>query len=177
MKNSKTTDESRNIHQEYATKIFMTIIFFIILIVFLWWLRYSGIEVETNQLGAFEIALIGLATLRLGRLVAYSKVIEPIRAFFTVTIPDESGAGETVVPRGKGVRNAIGQFISCPICVGTWCAAILVYGMFIAPSLTIIFLYMTAGIGIAEILNALVEALSWSGQSSRTRTGERRNNK
>ena len=166
-----------NLRQEYTTKAVLTLIFFIILFVFLWWARSAGKELESFRLSFLEVTLIGIATVRLGRLVAHSHVLEPIRAPFTATVPDETGAGKTVVARGTGIRYAIGQLISCPICVGTWCAALLVYGLYVIPGTTLIFLYMTAAIGIAEILNALIEALNWSGKLTRTQTGERRNNK
>lgn len=163
--------------QEYATKTVLTLTFFAILISVIWWARDTGKGLEFFRLGVLDVVLVGFATVRLGRLVAYSHVMEPLRAPFTVTIPDETGAGETVDARGTGVRYAIGQLLSCPICVGTWCAAFLVYGLYIFPGPTHIFIYMTAAIGIAELLNALVEALSWSGQLTRTRTGERKNHK
>ena len=97
MANIETKDINRsNIRQEYATKAILTLIFFTILFAFIWWAWSTGKELEAFHLSVFEMALIGFATVRLGRLIAYSHVMEPIRAPFTVTVPDETGAGENV---------------------------------------------------------------------------------
>ena len=88
---------------------------------------------DDPRLRPFDFALLGLATYRAGRLAAYDKVTEPLRAPFTETKPDETGAGMTVVPQGNGARKALGELLSCPTCAGTWAAAGLVYGLRIAP--------------------------------------------
>ncbi len=71
------------------------------------------------ELRSRDLALVGLATFRAGRVVAYDRVTEPLRAPVTETEPDEFGAGENVVAEGSGVRKAIGELVSCPTCVGT----------------------------------------------------------
>jgi hypothetical protein len=63
--------------------------------------------------------------------------------------------------------------IACPICSGTWIAAVLVYALQIFPSATRIFLAIISSTGIAELLNALAEALSWTGQAARKRAGKK----
>jgi hypothetical protein len=123
------------------------------------------------KLRPFDLALLGIATYRLGRLAAFDKVTEPLRRPFTATKPDPSGAGETVVPRGFGVRRALGELISCPICAGTWIAALLVYGLGFAPRATRAFLAIMSSIGIAELLNAATEALQWTGEAERKEVG------
>lgn len=123
------------------------------------------------DLRPFDLAMLGLATFRLGRLAAYDRVTEALRMPFATTAPDSSGAGKTVVPRGQGARRAIGELISCPICAGTWIAAALVYGLEIAPRPTRAFLAIMSAIGLAELLNALTEALAWGGQAARQEAG------
>jgi hypothetical protein len=120
----------------------------------------------------FDLVMLGFATYRLGRLTSYDKVAETFRAPFTETRPDESGAGKTVVPKGQGMRQALGELIACPICSGTWIAAGLVYGLHAAPVPTRTFLTIMSSIGIAELLNAATEALQWTGQFAREETGE-----
>lgn len=126
---------------------------------------------ERLELRPIDLALLGVSTYRLGRLAAYDKVLEPYRQPFTKTVPDETGAGDTVEPRGRGARQALGELISCPICAGTWIAAGLVYGLHLAPGATRVFMTIMGSIGIGELLNALTEALSWSGQAARTEAG------
>lgn len=114
-----------------------------------------------------DMALLGLATYRAGRLAAYDRVTEPLRAPVTETVPDEYDAGENVVAEGAGMQKALGELVSCPTCVGTWAAAGLLYGMQIAPVPTRALAGILAVSGLAEILDAGVEALTWSGQSAR----------
>jgi hypothetical protein len=124
------------------------------------------------NLQPFDLMLLGLATARLGRLAAYDKVASTLRLPFTETTTDSSGAGQTVVPKGMGARRALGELLACPICLGTWIAAALVYGLEIAPRPTRAFLAIMSSIGLAEVINAGIEALSWSGRLARTESGE-----
>ena len=158
--------------REALTKVSLSA-FFMLLFVLAAYI-FAGQQAAGRQpltLGWLDLALLGLATLRLGRLVAYARVMEPLRHPFAVTLPDPTGAGETVEPRGSGVRGALGQLLVCPICVGTWMAALLVYGLYAWPAPTRLFLWMTAAISLAELFNALIEALSWRGQYARTQAG------
>lgn len=116
------------------------------------------------------LLLIG-ATFRLGRLVAFDKVFEPLRAPWTVTTLDETGAGQSVEPRGQGARRALGEMLSCPICAGTWIAAGLVYALHLVPGPARLLMTIMSTIGSVEILNALTEHLSWTGQFARTEAG------
>jgi hypothetical protein len=125
------------------------------------------------QLKPFDLVQLGLATFRVGRLISYDQVTEPYRLPFTKTVEDSSGAGKTTVAKGSGVRRVIGELISCPICSGTWVAAILVYGMGVAPRATRAFIAIMSATGMAELLNAAQEALEWTGQEQRNEVGGR----
>ncbi|MEP7355980.1 MAG: DUF1360 domain-containing protein [Anaerolineales bacterium] len=120
-----------------------------------------------------DVALLAMATYRLGRLVAFDQVLEPVRAPVAETVPDPSGAGEVVVPRGKGARQALGELITCPICAGTWIAAGLVYALHLFPSPTRLFLLINSTMGSVELLNAVTESLSWTGEAARKATGQK----
>jgi len=123
------------------------------------------------ELRSRDLALIGLATFRAGRVVAYDRVTEPFRAPVTETEPDEFGAGENVVAEGSGVRKAIGELVSCPTCVGTWVGAGLVVGLQFAPGPTRLAAGMLGASGLAELLDGAAEALTWTGQAARKRAG------
>jgi hypothetical protein len=159
-------ETARDTRIEQTTKVLLTILFLFLFAAFAWWQSDRIFE-----LSPFDLVLLSLATLRLGRLIAYDLVTEPFRAPFARTLPDETGAGDSVEPHGRGARRALGQLISCPICAGTWIAAFLVYALIVLPQPTRIFLALTAAIGLAEILNGLIEAVCWSGQLSRTQAG------
>lgn len=124
-----------------------------------------------KDLDPFDLTLVGLSSYRLGRMVSYDRVMAAYRAPFTETVPDPTGAGETVDPRGVGWRRALGELISCPICAGTWISALLVYGLEIAPRPTRTLLAIAGATGLAELFNALTEVLSWGGQAARERAG------
>jgi hypothetical protein len=118
------------------------------------------------------MALLGLATFRLGRLLAYDKVSEPLRAPFTRVVADSSGAGDTVVARAGAVREVFGELLACPVCAGTWMATGLVLGLSILPGPTRVLMTIMAATGAAELLNAVHEALSWSGRLAREEAGD-----
>ncbi len=126
---------------------------------------------KRTELRPFDLALLGLSSFRMGRMVSYDLVMQTLRAPFTETVPDPTGAGETVEPKGTGWRRAVGDLICCPICVGTWIAAALVYGLELAPRPTRVLISIMGSIGLGELLNALVEALSWGGQQAREQAG------
>ncbi|HEX2979218.1 MAG TPA: DUF1360 domain-containing protein [Anaerolineaceae bacterium] len=158
--------------QEYLAKLILTGVFLSGLALFIIWRRSTGQDLAHFQLSAIDLILLGFATLRLGRLIAYDLVTEPLRSPFTRTVPDETGAGDSVEPKNDGWRLSIGQLISCPICSGTWAGAALVAGLYAWPGPARLFITILAAVGVAEVLNALIESLSWSGQLARTRSGE-----
>ncbi len=124
------------------------------------------------KLKPFDLTMLGFAAYRMGRMIAYDKVFETYRSFFAETIPDPSGAGESTEPLKKsGVHQAIGELLCCPICLGTWISAGLVYALTLAPRPTRTLLAIMSSIGVAEILNALTEAFSWFGQAARDEAG------
>jgi hypothetical protein len=127
-------------------------------------------KLESFVVTPTDLALLSLATYRAGRLAAYDRVTEPLRAPITETVPDEYDAGENVVAEGAGVQKALGELVSCPTCVGTWAAAGMLYGMQIAPGPTRLFAGILAVSGLAEILNSGVEVMTWTGQAARKRS-------
>lgn len=161
----------KSVRREYIAKIVLTTIFLGGFALFIGWMLTDGPGLDVFNLSTTDLVLLALATFRLGRLIAYDRVMEPFRQFFTETVPDPTGAGDTVEPKGHGFQQSLGQMICCPICAGTWVAAGLTYLMYVFPGPTRVFLVMTAVIGTAELLNALAEYWSWNGQLGRTYSG------
>lgn len=162
---------SNSVRKEYIAKVILTVIFLGGFALFTGWMLFFGPGLDLFKLSAFDLVLLGFSTYRLGRLIAYDRVMEPFRQFYTNTVPDSTGAGESVDPKGEGFQQAMGQLICCPICAGTWVAALLTYALYLFPGPTHVFLMMTAAIGVAEILGAMTEAMSWAGQYARTMSG------
>lgn len=123
------------------------------------------------DLSAADLVLLTGATFRLGRMIAFDKIFEPVRAPLARTVPDETGAGQTVEARGQGAQRALGELITCPICAGTWVSAGLVYALHLFPGPARVFMTIMSTIGAAEVLNALTEHLSWTGRYARKETG------
>ena len=126
----------------------------------------------TAAASPYDLVLLGLASYRIGRMLAYERVAAPLRASVTTTRPDPSGYGETVVARGNGARKAPGELLSCPICVSTWAAAGLVYGMQLAPAPTRVLAGTLGVAGVAELILGATEALNWQARAARRRCGE-----
>ena len=165
------TKSDHSSRQEAVAKVVFTITFLLIFAVFIL-LTSHWIHVRLSASpSVFDFVLLAFATVRLGRMVAYDRIMEPFRAPFTSTVPDKSGVGKTVIARGSGLRCSMGQLISCPICMGTWIAAILVYALYAFPGPAHVFILIAAAIGMAEVLNGLIEAFSWSGYLARTMVG------
>ncbi len=165
------SEPNRPDHSEYLAKVILTVIFLGGLALFVSWRLSTGQGLDAFHMTVSDLVLLVFATLRMGRMLAYDLIMEPLRAPFTETLPDGTGAGDSVEARGRGLRKALGQLFSCPICAGTWSAGVLVLGMYAFPGPTRILVTILGAIGAAEVLNALIEGSSWSGQLARTRTG------
>jgi hypothetical protein len=165
--------QQKDRNREYGTKILLMAIFLAGFGLFIYWRSGQVPGLAEFRLSWLDLTMLALAAYRLGRLIAYDVVMEPFRRPFARTVPDGTGAGESVEARGTGARRAIGQLISCPICAGTWIAAFMVYGLYAFPGPARVFLAIMAAIGAAELLNSLTEILCWSGQYAREMTGLR----
>jgi uncharacterized protein DUF1360 len=64
-----------------------------------------------------EIVPLGIATFALSKLVAKEKVDRWVREPFVEERPDGERA-----PKGRGLRYAVGELLTCTRCVGTWSA-------------------------------------------------------
>jgi hypothetical protein len=118
-----------------------------------------------------DIALTGLASHRIGRMIAFERVAVPLREPFTETVPDDSGVDDTVVARGTGIQGVVGELLSCPTCVGTWAALGLHLGLGILPGPTRMLTTVLATAQVAELTGGVVEGLEWAARAARKRAG------
>ena len=85
---------------------------------------------------ATDVALAGVATYKISRLLAKDRVTSVLRAPFT-RYEGESGPSEvSESPRGRGLRLALGELLVCPYCVGQWVAGGFALGQLAAPRTT-----------------------------------------
>lgn len=102
-----------------------------------------------EEIGMKDLAMMGLATHKLSRIITHDWVTSPMRAPFT-EFDEATGAGEiSESPRGRGLRRATGELLTCPWCMGPWVAAWLFSGFACWPRRT----RMIAGIFSAVTLS------------------------
>jgi hypothetical protein len=117
----------------------------------------TGIAVEQkrfpSKFGALDLALLGIATHKLSRIVAKDRITSILRAPF-VNYIRSAGAGEVEEePRGRGIQRGIGHLISCPYCTAPWCATALSFGLLFAPRVTRFFAGILASVAMSDFLH------------------------
>ena len=117
----------------------------------------AGIAIESNRLpkrpSLFDLALLGVATHKLSRIVAKDRITGILRAPF-VNYIRSAGHGEVEEePRGHGIQRGIGQLISCPYCTAPWCATALAFGFIFAPRVARFFAGVLATVAVSDSLH------------------------
>ena len=116
----------------------------------------TGVAIEQKRLpkrfSLLDLALLGMATHKLSRMVAKDRITGVLRAPF-VSYIRSAGAGEVEEePRGRGIQRGIGNLISCPYCMGPWCATALAFGFVFAPRITRFFAGILASVAASDFL-------------------------
>jgi hypothetical protein len=115
-------------------------------------LRARGHELPERP-GLADLALAGLATHKVSRLLAKDRVTSFLRPPF-VRYKGSAGQGEvSEEARGTGLRLAIGELVNCPYCLAQWVAAAFACGLVAAPRLT----RFVAGIYAAETVSDFLQ--------------------
>jgi hypothetical protein len=105
-----------------------------------------------KRFSLLDLALLGIATHKLSRIIAKDRITGILRAPF-VSYIRSAGAGEVEEePRGRGIQRGIGQLISCPYCMAPWCAMALAFGLVFAPRATRFFAGILASVAISDFL-------------------------
>jgi hypothetical protein len=96
------------------------------------WVRHSGRELP-ERVAPGDLVLVTIATHKLSRLITKERVTSTLRAPFT-SYQGEGGPGEVEErARGRGLRRAIGELLTCPYCISLWIAAGFAAGLTVAP--------------------------------------------
>jgi hypothetical protein len=99
-----------------------------------------------------DIVLFGLATHKAARLVSKDRVLMWLRAPVASAEHDEGPSEVASRPRGKGVRRAIGELVTCPFCMGQWIAAAFIAAFVFVPRAARIVAAMFAARAVADFL-------------------------
>ena len=100
-----------------------------------------------ERVGWGDVTRIGLASYKVGRLVAKDRVAKFVRA--PVTRDEEASK-----PEPRGWPRALGELVTCPYCVGVWIAAGFSYGLVLFPRETRFVTALFSAQAIADFLNA-----------------------
>jgi hypothetical protein len=100
-----------------------------------------------------DVALLGIATHKLSRIVSKDFVTAPIRAPFTRRQTAE-GAGEVRdEARGGPLRRTAGYLLTCPYCLGPWFATGLTTSMVRWPARTGFVVRVLAATAVSDFLH------------------------
>jgi hypothetical protein len=102
-----------------------------------------------ERMGFGDVGRVGLASYKLGRLIAKDEVTAFVRA--PVTEGDQAGEE---APKGEGVQRVLGELVICPYCIGVWAAAGLTYGLVLFPRQTRVVTTIFGAQAVADFLNA-----------------------
>jgi hypothetical protein len=110
-------------------------VFFTLASAFAAWFRRSGRELP-DRIDGRDLALVTVASHKAARTISKDKVTSAIRAPFA-EYQGPAGPGEvSEKPRGRGLRQVVGELLVCPYCLGMWTSAAMTAGLLVAPRFT-----------------------------------------
>jgi hypothetical protein len=113
-------------------------------------LIYRGRPHRLERITPLDLAMLGLATLRMAKLVSEDEITAVVRKPLVAV---ENGERH---PRGQGLRWALGKLVLCPTCSGTWIAAFLTYALHLFPRYTRPFLAIMSASAAEQSSDALL---------------------
>lgn len=118
----------------------------------------------------FELGLMGVATHEITQALSHSWVTSPLRAPFTKLEGKSSDSGDPEeTARGRGVQRAIGELVTCPMCLAPWVSGALVGASLVAPAPT---RFVTSVFAVAALSNYLARARAVAAGKARVASGE-----
>jgi hypothetical protein len=100
-----------------------------------------------ERTGLGDVVRVGVASYKLGRLIAKDEVTSWVRAPVT---RDE----EAQEPEREGMARALGELVTCPYCIGVWIAAGFSAALVLFPRETRFAATILGGQTAADFLNA-----------------------
>lgn len=112
-----------------------------------------------------DLLLLGVATHKLTRTITKDWVTAPLRAPFT-EYQGSGIAGEVSErARGRGLRKAVGDLVTCPFCSGPWVAGALLCGFALAPRLTRAVASTFAVVAVSDFAHRAYEAAATASEA------------
>lgn len=100
-----------------------------------------------ERIGFADVVRLGLASYKIGRLVAKDDVTTWMRA----PVTRDEDAQE---PERKGMARALGELVTCPYCIGLWVSAGLTGALALRPRETRLVTTVFEAQAVADFLNA-----------------------
>ncbi len=113
----------------------------------------------SERIASRDLALLGVATYKLSRLISSDRVTSPLRAPFTEYVAPAGASEVKEKVRGTGLQRAIGDLLTCPFCLGPWVATALTFGLVLKPRTTRLVGGILAAATISDVLNHAMAAL------------------
>jgi len=114
------------------------------------------------QPGWADVALLGIATHKLSRIVSKDFVTAPLRAPFTRRQGAEGAAEVHDEPRGGALRKSIGYLLTCPYCLGVWISTGLSTLLLVRPAQTRFTIRMLSADTLSDFLHLAYSRLNES---------------
>jgi hypothetical protein len=108
-----------------------------------------------DRMSAADVALLGITTHKISRIVTRTEVMNFLRAPFTKYEGPANLNEVNQQPKGEGLSRAVGELLACPLCIGTWIAGGLMCGLAFAPRFTRAIETTFAGVTISDLLHVL----------------------
>ena len=121
-----------------------------------------------EQLTGLDLAVLSAATFKAARTVAHDEVTSFLREPF---VQGEAHDGEERPVEDGGVRQALGELLTCSRCVGTWVAAGVVALHTIAPRTGRMLTWSLAAAAGNDVLQAGFSALTSKANELEERSG------
>jgi hypothetical protein len=119
-----------------------------------------ALDRDPHEHSALDLATLALATFKAARTVSRDEVTSFLREPFVEG--HAHGGGEEPVESG-GMRQAIGELVTCSRCAGTWVAAGLGATQIIAPRFGRLLTWTLGAAGLNDFLQASFAALANKG--------------
>jgi hypothetical protein len=156
----KAAEKAADIKLEYThgqdkplgSHLLLVVIYNALVAAFLGWRMRSG-KGFPKRISTGDLFLAGVATHKVSRVIAKDRVTAPLRAPFT-EFQKEGGPGEVEEkPRQVGgMRQALGELLICPFCLGQWVATAALAGFAVVPRATRYVCSIFAAVTISDFL-------------------------
>ena len=115
------------------------------------------------DLSPYEVALLGIATHKLTRIISKDAITSAIRAPFTRFKGSSAPAELAEEVRGSGVKHAVGELLTCPFCLAQWTATGFAFGLIFAPRATRLAAATMTAVAASDFLQL---AYAWAQQKA-----------